>query len=132
MNHRTISVALTAAMLLFGASLTPADEHTGSVASEANGKASASVKGEAKVKAAGKVKLVDINRAKKGELVKLPGVSDVEADKIIAGRPYGSKAHLVTRQILPEGTYQAVKGLIIAKQPTKDAATNAAQFAPKK
>lgn len=86
----------------------------------------------AKKKAAAKVKLVDINGASKEDLMKLPNVSEADAGKIIAGRPYASKAWLLTHKILPEGTYIAVKGLVIAKQPNKDAAKNAALYAPKK
>lgn len=69
-----------------------------------------------KPKAAAKVKLVDLNSAKKAELKTLPGISDAEADKIIAGRPYLSKANLVSRNIIPEGTYHRLKALVIAKQ----------------
>ena len=61
-------------------------------------------------------KLVDINSASKAELKKLPGITDAVADKIIAGRPYLSKAFLVTNNIIPVGTYTAVSKLIIAKQ----------------
>lgn len=62
------------------------------------------------------VKLVDINSAKKTELKTLPGVSDELADKIIAGRPYLSKAHLLTRKVIPEEAYAGLRTLVIAKQ----------------
>jgi len=39
-----------------------------------------------------------------------------EADKIIAGRPYLSKAHLVTRNILSGAHYAQIKDQIIARQ----------------
>ena len=87
---------------------------------------------EATQDAAAKIKLVDINSAKKDELKTLPGIGDAEADKIIAGRPYGSKAWLVGHKILPEDKYPAIKGLIIAKQKSNDAATNAALVTKKK
>ena len=77
-------------------------------------------------------KRVDINGAKKEELMKLPGIGDAEADKIIAGRPYGSKVWLVSRGILPEGIYAGISKAIDAKQPYKDGAKNAALYAPKK
>ena len=54
----------------------------------------------AKAKAAAKIKLVDINSASKAELMKLPGVSAAIADKIVAHRPYNSKARLVTEKII--------------------------------
>ena len=71
-------------------------------------------------------KLVDINSASAAELKKLPGITDVEAAKIIAGRPYGSKAQLVSRQAVDANQYQTLKNLVQAKQPFKDAAKNAA------
>lgn len=69
-----------------------------------------------KTKAAANIKLVDINSAGKAELKKLPGIGDADADKIIAGRPYLTKAHLVTRKIIPAGVYESIKKRIIAKQ----------------
>jgi DNA uptake protein ComE-like DNA-binding protein len=66
-----------------------------------------------------RVEPVDINSASKEELKKVPGIGDAEADKIIAGRPYLSKAHLVTRKIISEALYQQVREQIVAKQ--KDA-----------
>jgi DNA uptake protein ComE-like DNA-binding protein len=59
---------------------------------------------------------VDINGASKAQLKTIPGVNDALADKIIAGRPYLSKAHLVTRNILSGTHYAQIKDLIIAKQ----------------
>jgi competence protein ComEA len=60
--------------------------------------------------------LVDINSAGKDALKKLPGIGDAEAAKIIAGRPYLSKADLVTSNIIPQGVYLTLKDKIIAKQ----------------
>ena len=62
------------------------------------------------------IKVVDINSASKAELKTLPGIGDAEAAKIIAGRPYGSKAFLVTRNIIPAGIYEQIKKQIIAMQ----------------
>jgi DNA uptake protein ComE-like DNA-binding protein len=62
------------------------------------------------------VKLVDINSASKAELKTLPGIDDALADKIIAGRPYVSKAVLVTGKIITPGEYLSIKKQIIAKQ----------------
>jgi len=60
--------------------------------------------------------LIDINSASKSQLKQISGISDAEADKIIAGRPYGSKAHLVTRDIISAERYGSIKNVIIAKQ----------------
>ena len=63
-------------------------------------------------------KLVDINSAGRRELKTLPGIGDAEAAKIIAGRPYLTKAHLVTRNVLTIEAYDGLKGRIIAVQKT--------------
>lgn len=65
------------------------------------------------------VEPLDINSAAKPELKKLPGIGDAQADKIIAGRPYLSKANLQTRNILTPMEYQAVRERVVARQ--KDA-----------
>jgi competence protein ComEA len=137
MKHRFISVALSAAVLLLGTSLSSAADTQAASPQQAASKATASPKGaksaaDAKRKAVAKVKLVDINSAKKEELKKLPGISEAEAAKIIAGRPYGSKAWLVSNNILPEAKYSAIRQLVIAKQPYKDPAKNAALYTKKK
>lgn len=60
-------------------------------------------------------KLVDINSASRRELKTLPGIADAEANRIVAGRPYLSKADLVTTNVIPAGTYLSIKRHIIAK-----------------
>ncbi|WP_243302816.1 ComEA family DNA-binding protein [Geothrix oryzisoli] len=77
----------------------------------------AKVKERAKAKAAADAKAVDINSATKEQLKKLPGITDAYADKIIAGRPYLSKAFLVTKNILPNDLFQTLRKQIVARQP---------------
>lgn len=60
------------------------------------------------------VKLVDINRAGRKELMTLPGIGAAEADRIIANRPYMTKADLVGKQVLPMGPYLSLKNQVIA------------------
>jgi DNA uptake protein ComE-like DNA-binding protein len=62
-----------------------------------------------------KTKLVDINKASKAELMTLAGIGEVEASKIIAGRPYNSKADVTTHGQLPAGVYQTIKAQIVVR-----------------
>jgi len=77
----------------------------------------AKVKARTKAKAEADAKAIDINSATKDQLKTLPGITDAYADKIIAGRPYLSKAFLVTKNVLPNDLFQTLRKQIVARQP---------------
>jgi DNA uptake protein ComE-like DNA-binding protein len=93
--------------VLAGPSLGAASAAAGAPASAAHGTAAPSKP----------ITPIDINSASRAQLKKLSGIGDTEAQRIIAHRPYHSKADLVTENILPAGVYQSIRHQIIAIQP---------------
>ena len=124
MRYPLFSSALVAAAMLlpacplFAAEQKPASATTtaGSPTDRTKTPIKGSKPADKKSPATSEIKLVDINSAGKAELKTLPGIQDAEADKIIAARPYGSKAQLTTRGILPRDAYENLKRLVIARQ----------------
>jgi competence protein ComEA len=108
-------VVISAGQLLFasGAFATAARLDESKVAKP---NAAASATASAKKKGQPSIKPVDINSASKAELMKLPGLSAADAERVIAGRPYLSKAHLVTHKVISESQYQAITSMIMARQ----------------
>jgi DNA uptake protein ComE-like DNA-binding protein len=53
---------------------------------------------------AAKQLLLDINTASEADLKALAGIGDTYSKKIIAGRPYAKKDHLLSKKIVPKAT----------------------------
>jgi len=70
-------------------------------------------KAHAKKKAAPKV---DLNSASKEDLMKLPGMTEDSAEKVVNGRPYKTKGELLTKKMLTKAQYAKIRNLVIAKQ----------------
>ena len=71
-------------------------------------------------KADAKKEPMDINTATDKELASLPKIGEAKAKAIIKGRPFGGKDELVVKKILSQADYDAIKEMIIAKQPKKE------------
>lgn len=119
MDFRSLRVAMTAAFVMMSSMASRADEDVPKPKRQAKprGEAVAKAKAKAKAKAEADANLVDINSATKEQLKAIPGLTDAYAEKIIAGRPYLSKAHLVTKEVLPLGIYHSIRGRVAARQP---------------
>jgi DNA uptake protein ComE-like DNA-binding protein len=59
-------------------------------------------------------KAVDINTASREDLLSLPGMTDRDADRIIAERPFKSARELVARRVIPQAEYDKISDRIIA------------------
>ena len=70
----------------------------------------------AKADKAAKADLIDINSASADELKALKGIGDAYSAAIIKGRPYKGKDDLVSKNVVPQKTYDGIKDKIIAKQ----------------
>ncbi len=60
--------------------------------------------------------VLDINSATADQLKVLPGIGEAYSQKIVAGRPYARKDQLVSKNIVPQATYDKIKDSIVAKQ----------------
>jgi len=62
----------------------------------------------------GREKGININKASREDLLTLPGLSEREADRIIAERPFENAHDLVTRHVVPQEEYEKIRDRVIA------------------
>ena len=67
-------------------------------------------------------KKTDLNTASKEDLMKLPGVDDATADKIIAARPFKSHSELESKNIVTKDQYKKLSSMVTVAPPAKSAA----------
>ena len=95
----TLAVGLLSAPLAFAQGSTPA---TGSTETKAPATTEKAKSTSAHKSSSAKV---DLNSASREALIKLPGVGEAIADKIIAARPLKSKDELVSKGIVTKSEY---------------------------
>jgi len=57
---------------------------------------------------------ININRASREDLLSLPGLTERQADRIIADRPFQNAHDLVTRHVVSEDEYEKIRDRVIA------------------
>jgi len=122
MNHGAIKSGLVACALLV-AGRAGADEIKPPVkASQAVASQDKAARAQAKAaEDKAYAKAVELNGATRAQLMTLPGITGAYADQIIKGRPYNSKADLVSKHVIPADLYPGLHSLVkvIPKPPKK-------------
>jgi DNA uptake protein ComE-like DNA-binding protein len=59
-------------------------------------------------------KTVNINKASREDLLSLPGITERDADRIIADRPFADAHELVTRHAISDAEYDKIRDQVIA------------------
>ncbi len=125
--HRLLAAALFATSLPFAlaqtATHTPSQTTQTTAQSPSAAQAAKPAGSQAKPSISQKIAAdqtkLDLNTANMDQLKQLPGVGDAFAKRIVDGRPYTAKNQLVTKGILPQGTYDKIKEQIVAHRPKK-------------
>ena len=114
MNARIVSVAFAIALIAGAAYAAPATTEATKAPATTHVMAKATQHAAAAKTAA--APRVDLNSASKEDLMKLPGVGDAIADKIIAARPFKTRAELRSKNLVNGAAYAKLRGLVTAKQ----------------
>jgi DNA uptake protein ComE-like DNA-binding protein len=99
MRKRTMHLVLGAAIvaLVGGCSATETERRTKAAYKDVTGSSSRPSR------------QVDLNNAPQKELAKLPGITDDDAARIVANRPYGTPRGLVRKNVIGEQKYEQIR-----------------------
>jgi competence protein ComEA len=62
----------------------------------------------------GRAKTINVNKASREDLLTLPGLTERQADQLVAHRPFQNAHDLVTRRIVSETEYDKIRDRVIA------------------
>ena len=116
LRMKSVYAATALALMISAASLVHAQGGSTTAPATAPAKAPATHATHAKAAAWPKV---DLNSATREELVKLPGIGEATADKIIAARPFKMKSELMSKGLVTKAQYSKLASHVIAKQEMK-------------
>ncbi|MFZ0478205.1 MAG: helix-hairpin-helix domain-containing protein [Terriglobales bacterium] len=120
-GYRQLSVLLALAFML-AAIVSCTQKETPQQLRQQTAHATAEAKSDAQAIAQGiregwsRDKPLDVNTATKDDLLSLPGMTDAEADRVIAHRPYNDRDELVTRKIVPRSEYDKISDRITIRK----------------
>jgi DNA uptake protein ComE-like DNA-binding protein len=111
MKSRILHPALGVAAMVLACTLIQAAQAPAPPTATPTGKAKPAV---VETRTKGKLKPVDINHAHKNELSFMLGIDEALAAKIVANRPYKTKADLVVKKVFSMALYQQLRKKVMA------------------
>jgi DNA uptake protein ComE-like DNA-binding protein len=112
---------LTALLVVLALTACTRQKETPEELRQQTAQATAEAKSDAKAVAEGvregwnRDRRLNLNSATKDQLLELPDMSNSEADRIIAARPYGSPDDLLSRHVISKSEYDKISDRIEAK-----------------
>lgn len=112
---------LLAALLLLGLAACNSPQNNPEQIRENTAKATSAIKADTKAVAQGikeglgRSSTVNINKADREDLMKLPGITEARADRIISARPYDNTHDLVTKKVVSQSEYDQISSRIVSK-----------------